>query len=63
LIGTPELAICCAAPATPLPWAMANGMTELSALVIGWPAHHWKPPTAATDTITPVTMSFLISAM
>jgi hypothetical protein len=31
--------------------------------VIGWAAHHWKPPTAATDTIAPLTMSFFISAM
>jgi hypothetical protein len=32
-------------------------------VVIGFFAHHEKPPTAATDTITPVTMSFFISAI
>jgi hypothetical protein len=31
--------------------------------VIGFPDHHWKPATAATDTITPVTMSFFMSAI
>jgi hypothetical protein len=38
-------------------------MTALSAGVIGCSDHHMNPPTAATDTITPVTMSFFISAM
>jgi hypothetical protein len=31
--------------------------------MIGCLDHHWKPATAATDTITPVTMSFFISAI
>ena len=34
-----------------------------SAVVIGWPAHQVKLAAAATDTITPVTKSFFISAM
>jgi hypothetical protein len=54
------LAICWAAAATPLPWAIVNGIGGCPRRQIGCLVHQVKPPTAATDTITPVTKSFFM---